>query len=279
MGDPLSEVAALEKEIMKYLDDPFNGSCANKTLTKLDEFSKKRPTPISKPDKPAPQEGEEAQDDDVCEYDETEDQIREMIETALGGVTVDEAEEIVNGFFTHADVAWRQHSLKIRQVLAAESFDKERAAALQRNKDLRDEIKKWRKKAGYIMQAAYEAQEIFKLAASGKPIPAGGAKGADAIWAEVFQSQENQKEKAKEALAMMEAMNAQADDCAATAAAQTEQFKENIGKAQDVTEGLKDAMGKLNQLSGGFCSPILGALNCVSVVCVVLVLLIVSGTW
>ena len=55
-------------------------------------------------------------------------------------------------------------------MLAAESFDKERAAALQvirtpmrknssntmlpqRNKDLRDEIKKWRKKAGYIMQA------------------------------------------------------------------------------------------------------------------------------
>ena len=78
---------------------------------------------------------------------------------------------------------------------------------------------------------------------------------------------------------MMEKMNTQADDCAEEMAKQTDQFKDNIGKAEDVTEGLKDAMGKLNQLSGGICSPTLLCLNACSCVTIGLVVLIVMGYW
>ena len=78
---------------------------------------------------------------------------------------------------------------------------------------------------------------------------------------------------------MMEKMNAQADDCAEEMAKQTDQFKDNIGKAEDVTEGLKEAMGKLNQLSGGLCSPTLCCLNSCSIIICGLVILIVMGYW
>jgi len=164
-------------------------------------------------------------------------------------------------------------------TLADKVFDKQRAAALEKNKDLKEQIKSWRNKSGYILRSAYETQEIFKLAASGKPIPEGPASGADAAWAEVFASQENQKEKAKEALAMMQRMNEQADDCGEEMHRQTDLFKDNINKAEDVTEGLKEAMGKLQQLTGGLCTPCMVGLNITTVICVLLAFSVLTGGW
>jgi len=273
MGDPRSEVTALEKDIMRTLDDPY-GNCVNKCLKRLEDFSGMRPTRKSKPAADDEEEGETA------EY-EGLDEAQEEIERALGGVTVPVVEDQINMFFNDAEMYWRQHSLKIRQALESHEFQKDREEALQRNKDLKEEIKKWRKKSEYIVQAAYETQEMFELAAQGKPIDKNmSGAGKDAIWAEVFATQENQKDKAQEALKMMQRMNEQADECNAEMQRQTEKFKENITAAEEVREGLKEGMAKLAQISGGLAKDPIFCFCCiVALVMFAGSMAIFTGTW
>jgi len=277
MGDPRSEVIALEKDINRCLDDPY-GNCVNKCLKRLEDFSGMRPTRKSKP----PEEDLNGDvDEDKVEYDQTGDEMLSEVEQALGGVTVGNLDDQLNAYLDSADTYWRQHSLKIRQVLLDHIFMKDREEALQRNKDLKEEIKKWRKKSEFILQSAYDTQEMFELAAQGKPWE-GNMKGAgkDAIWAEVFNTQENQKDKAQEALRMMQRMNEQADECSAEMVKQTEKFKENISAAEAVQEGLKEAMGKLSQIAGGLWKdPIFCFVCVVAMLLLAGSLAIFTGAW
>ena len=42
-SDPLAEVNALEKTIIRVLEDPLGGTSVKKTLARLETFSKTRP--------------------------------------------------------------------------------------------------------------------------------------------------------------------------------------------------------------------------------------------
>jgi len=183
---------------------------------------------------------------------------------------------------SNAEQAWRQHGIKLRQNLEKQG-KKIKEEAQTRNKEMYDEIKFWRKKSTGVLEKAHVTAEMFKMAAEGKPIPEAmqnGGGGADAVWAEVFQCQENQKDKAKEALAMMEGMNAQADECNAEMKKQTEKFKENISKAEAVQAGLKEGMDKLKTLAGGgMKDPIMACCCICSCVMCLGALAIVGGVW
>jgi len=112
----------------------------------------------------------------------------------LNGCACLQIDAIIKEQLAVAETAHRQHSLKIRINLTDKSFKKEQDAALIRSKEIDQEIKKWARKTEFVLRQAYDTQEIWDAVAAGKEIPAGGG-GADAAWAEVFQSQENQKEK------------------------------------------------------------------------------------
>lgn len=282
MADPVAEVKAIEKEVGKALDDPYN-NCVKKYLKYLTEFTKMRPTRKDPPMSSAPpEEGEdgEAPAAPKATYDAHQCQVE--MEEALGGKSsVEEVEAEINKYLDTARMYEKQHALKIRQALEDKSMNKEREIATQKNKDMRLEIKGWAERAMNTINTAYDVQEMYRCAIAGKPVVESlNGAGKDAIWAEVFASQENQKAKAQEALAMMQSMNEQADECNVEMKKQTEKFKENIKSAEDVTEGLKDAMGKLGQLAGGNAKdPIFCFLCCLSIVMVAGVVAILAGYW
>lgn len=282
--DPVSEVLDLEKKLNECLDSSYN-NCVKKCLKRLEEFSGRRPSRKEKPSSLEAAgdlvsgEGEE----ETVEYDKNADAIQAEMNEALGGSSVEEIEAQTIKFLDDSDVYWRQHSLKIQMGMTNKALMKERDFAVQRNKDLKDLIKKTRKKATIIIQSAYDTKAMFEMAMAGKPfVENSGGGGKDAIWAEVFASQANQKEKAAEALKMMEDMNAQADECNAEMKKQTEKFNENIQAAEDVKEGLEAGMDKLKQLAGGMNplkDPILCFLICLAVTTFAGSVCIIAGVW
>lgn len=282
--DPVSEVNDLEKKLNECLDSNYN-NCVKKCLKRLEEFSGKRPSRKEKPssleaagDLVSGQDKEES-----VEYDKNAGAIKAEMDEALGGSSVEEIEGQITKFLDDSDNYWRQHSLKIQMGMTNKALMKERDFALQRNKDLKYVIKKTRKKATIIISSAYDAKEMFEMAMAGKPFVENmGGAGKDAIWAEVFESQANQKEKAAEALKMMEDMNAQADECNAEMKRQTEKFNENIESAEEVKEGLEAGMDKLRQLAGGMNplkDPIMCFLTVLALVTFAGAVCIIAGIW
>merc|ERR1711924_417090 len=75
--------------------------------------------------------------------------------------------------------------------------------------------------------------------------------GADAVWAKVFDVQNDQKDKLAEGLQMMQKMNEQAKASLAEMKDQTNKYQSNIKVAEEVNEGLNEGIRKLGELAAG----------------------------